>query len=233
MGRLTESNRGIFRGRTPELRESRLRKAAELILQEPPGKLLDIGCADGAFGHLFIDRGFEVHGVELSEEQVGRARQRGLHATVHDLSAARLPYDDSAFDVVYAGEVVEHVVDTTAFLEDARRVLRASGALILTTPNLASFENRLRLLLGMYPKWVEYRLEGGHGHVRSYTPRALFSHLAEIGFAVEEHRGNWVPFVPQRFADDVRYPGLAITGDMFPSVAMDIIVKARKVERAT
>jgi hypothetical protein len=45
---------------------------------------------------------------------------------------------------------------------------------------------------------------------------------------VERHRGNWVPFVPQRFLDDVKAPWLAFTGDWLPGLAMDILMKARR-----
>ena len=156
------------------------------------------------------------------------ARAKGLDARRHDLASGPLPYDSGVFDVVFAGEVIEHLVDTTSFLRDIHRVLRPAGCAIITTPNLASFENRMRLLFGVFPAWVEYKLEGGQGHVRSYTPATLRMHLHETGFRVERHLGNWVPFVPQRYADDVRMPLLAKTGDWFPSLAMDIIMKARR-----
>jgi len=71
----------------------------------------------------------------------------------------------------------------------------------------------------------------GVGHVRAYTPRILKRQLRAHGLAVEEHRGNWVPVIPQRFLDDLKLPALAVTGDLFPSLAMDIIVKARKQEK--
>lgn len=195
--------------------------------------MLDVGCGEGAFGGLFVGRGFQVHGVDITHERVALARSRGLLALVHDVAASPLPYRGEVFDVVFAGEVIEHLVDTTGFLLDLRRVLKPGGVLVLTTPNLASFENRVRLLLGLYPRWVEYRLEGGHGHVRAYTARTLLRHLADTGFAVERHIGNWVPFIPQRFADDVRYPALAWTGTIMPGLSMDTIVKARKTLRAS
>jgi hypothetical protein len=40
--------------------------------------------------------------------------------------------------------------------------------------------------------------------------------------------GNWVPFIPQHFVDDIKMPSLAVTGDLLPSLAMDIIVLAQK-----
>jgi 2-polyprenyl-3-methyl-5-hydroxy-6-metoxy-1,4-benzoquinol methylase len=231
MNTLSEANRETFSNLRANLKESRLAKAAAMIAAESDGgRLLDIGCGDAEFCARFFQIGFEVHGLDLDRGQVGRARERGVLAGEHDLAAGPLPYEGAMFDVVFAGEVIEHVVDTTYFLREVWRVLRPGGALVLTTPNLASFENRVRLMLGYYPVWLEYKLEGGHGHVRGYTPRTIRSHLTQSGYAVEGFVGNWVPFLPQRVIDDVRAPWLAATGDLFPSLAMDMIVKARKTE---
>jgi SAM-dependent methyltransferase len=209
-----------------DLRETRLTKAARLIAEEPPGRLLDVGCGAGEFSARFLAAGWRVFGLDLVEGQVLRAVDRGLRAVVGEV-ADSLPFRAGSIDLVFAGEIIEHLIDTDGFLAEIRRVLRPGGTVILTTPNLASFENRLRLLLGRYPEWVDYRL-GSSGHVRAYTPRVLKAQLAEHGLPVERHLGNWVPFVPQRFADDVRHPWLAATGDWWPRLAMAIIVKGRK-----
>jgi len=225
---LSDYNLEKFASLVTDLRESRLRKVTRLIAEERPGSLLDIGCGNGEFSSRFLPLGFTVCGIDLTESQLEIARGRGLEARRHDLAAGPLPYEDGAFDIVFAGEVIEHLVDTTSFLRELRRVVRPGGCAIITTPNLASFENRIRLLFGVYPAWAEYKLEGGQGHVRSYTPATLRRHLHENNFAVERHLGNWVPFFPQRYADDVRMPFLAKTGDWFPGLAMDIIMKARR-----
>lgn len=223
---VSEYSTELWATHTLELRESRLRKALELIDVEPRGRLLDIGCGHGEFGALLKSHGWTVAGVDLDPLQIAGASSRGLEATLCDLTHG-LPHPDGRFDAVYAGELIEHLVDTDAFLVEVARVLRPGGVFVLTTPNLASFENRVRLLLGIYPIWVDYRL-GGMGHVRAYTPQILRRQLAAHGLVVEKHRGNWVPFLPQRFLDDVKAPWVAVTGDWLPGLAMDIIMKARR-----
>jgi 2-polyprenyl-3-methyl-5-hydroxy-6-metoxy-1,4-benzoquinol methylase len=226
----SEINRAIWTDQSPDARvlaESRLRRAGEILDRRRPGRLLDIACGAAFFGGAMSNRGWKVVGVELVEPLANAARSR-ITTVCADVGTAGLPFASESFDAAFAGEIIEHIVDTDGFLAETRRVLRRGGAAIISTPNLASFENRVRLMLGRYPKWVEYR-GGGEGHIRSYTAATLQQQLADHGFAVRVVTGNWVPFLPQRLVDDIRLPWLAVTGDWFPTLAMDIIVEAEKL----
>lgn len=210
---------------TYEMAESRLKKCARLIGNLKPGNLLDIGCSTGDWALHWKSHGWIPYGVDIDRKHLEIARQRGVDAKFCDLNSERIPFSDAAFDLVFAGEVIEHLVDTDGFLSEVARVTRPNGHVLITTPNLASFENRLRLVLGMYPNWLNYNLQGS-GHVRGYTPRILKRQMAAHRLSVIKHIGNWVPFIPQHFTDDVKVPALSVTGDWFPSLSMDIIVIA-------
>lgn len=210
-----------------DLRESRLKKCVRLIESLAPGRLLDIGCSDGKWGLFWKSRGWEPAGVDIDREHIAIAKERGVDARYCDLNSQPIPFESESFDLVFAGEVIEHLVDTDGFLRELNRCCKPGGYLLLTTPNLASFENRIRLLFGIYPKWLNYNLSES-GHVRGYTPRALRKQLGIHGFQVVHLLGNWVPLIPQHFVDDVKMPSLAITGDLLPTLAMDIIVLGRK-----
>jgi 2-polyprenyl-3-methyl-5-hydroxy-6-metoxy-1,4-benzoquinol methylase len=212
---------------TYEMRESRLRKAARLIEKLQPGHLLDIGCSNGTWGAHWISQGWRVSGADIDHKHVEEARTRGLDAHICDLNSQSLPFPNECFDLVFAGEVIEHLVDTDSFLSEVARCTKPGGHVLITTPNLASFENRVRLLLGIYPNWLNYNLQGS-GHVRGYTPRVLKGQLKMHGLTTIRQVGNWVPFIPQRFTDDIKVPALAVTGDLFPTLSMDIIVLSRK-----
>jgi SAM-dependent methyltransferase len=176
---------------------------------------------------LWKKNGWSAAGIDINAQNVTAARNAGLEAHVCDLNRDPIPFSDGSFDLVFAGEVIEHLVDTDGFVSEIHRVCKQGGNVLLTTPNLASFENRARLLFGVYPKWLNYNLDGS-GHVRGYTPGALKRQLSNHGFQIVKHTGNWVPFIPQRLVDDVKVPALAVTGDILPNLAMDIIVLARK-----
>ncbi len=216
-----------YAGHRLDFRESRITKLIALVREEPPGRLLDVGCASGELAQFLTAGGWKVEGLEREPAQVEAARRRGVSVQALDFGSQPFPCPASSFDVVVAGEILEHVLDTDHVLGECARVLRPGGALIVTTPNLASFENRLRLLFGRYPMWMDIDLKGT-GHLRYYTPRILKAQLVRHGFTVERHLGNWVPLLPQRWVDDRRAPWLSVTGDWWPSLAMDILMKARR-----
>lgn len=221
------SVRTPYAGHRIDLRESRVRKLLRLLDRERPGRLLDVGCAGGDLAAVLATRGWHAHGAEVEAALVDAARARGVDARRVDLDREPLPWPEGTFDAIVAAEVLEHVIDTDHVLAEIARVLRPGGALVVTTPNLASLENRVRLLLGRYPMWMDVGVEGA-GHLRYYTPRVLRAQLARHGLRVERHVGNWVPLVPQRWLDDRRAPWLALTGDWWPSLAMGILMKARR-----
>mgnify|MGYP001569013030 CR=1 FL=1 len=119
--------------------ESRhVRKILEYLQREVPrGKLLDVGCSNGDFLHFAGERGFDVHGVEVNSLTADVARARGLDVRQGTLYDARYP--DGFFDVVFLGDIIEHVRDPRQLLVECKRVLKAGGTLVISTPNLDSF----------------------------------------------------------------------------------------------
>ena len=210
-----------------ELKETRLKKCIKIINSLKKGALLDIGCSTGEWGQYWIKNGWDVFGIDINRDQLTEAEEKGIKTSYCDLNSDNLPFPDKFFDLIFAGEVIEHLTDTDGFVRDLYRCIRHGGFLLLTTPNLVSFENRLRFVLGRYPIWVDYRLRGS-GHIRAYTPSILRRQLESFGFKITKTTGNWVPFIPQKFTDDIKAPWLSFTGSVFPSLAMDIIILAEK-----
>jgi SAM-dependent methyltransferase len=109
-----------------------------------PGRLLDVGCASG----LFLDRaataGWEVAGVEPSEQLFQQARaklaSKGL-VLKSVLEEADLPL--AGFDAVTLWDVLEHVADPLGILQRCHSLLKPGGMLILNVPDLQSLQARL------------------------------------------------------------------------------------------
>ena len=115
----------------------RTRHLAELMRRlEPNAVVLELGCGNGVpVARDLAAAGFAVTGVDISEEQVARARARVPGATflVGDMRSSS--FGDASFDAVVSLYAIEHVPrsEHAAVLESARRWLRPGGLLLLAT----------------------------------------------------------------------------------------------------
>jgi SAM-dependent methyltransferase len=102
--------------------------------------VLDAGCGTG-YGAAELSRALKVVGVDASGEAVNHARCNFSRGGVHFLRAVceSLPFADGSFDLVVAFEVIEHLERWQDFLNEARRVLRPAGLLLVSTPNKAYY----------------------------------------------------------------------------------------------
>lgn len=98
------------------------------ILGEGLGTLLDVGCGTGARAAALAVRGWEVTGVDVSEDMLRRARDRGVHVLRAD--AAALPFEDATFDAVVSMWTHTDVEDFAAVVKEVARVLRQSGPFV-------------------------------------------------------------------------------------------------------
>lgn len=112
----------------------RLRREADRIERAP--RVLDMGCGEGRFAAALASAGAEVVAVDVAGEAVRRARERHPQLDVRLIEPeAELAVANASFDVVWAGETIEHVADTAGWLSELRRVLRSGGVLLLSTPD--------------------------------------------------------------------------------------------------
>ncbi len=101
------------------------------------GRLLDIGCATGAFLMAAKNRGWNPQGLDVSPAAVQVARDVvGVDVGVGTLESFAFP--GATFDAVTAWEVLEHLPDPRSFLKEINRVLRPGGVVALSTPNWRS-----------------------------------------------------------------------------------------------
>jgi len=141
-----------------------------------------------------------------------------------------LPLASKAADVVIMSELIEHLVDTDSALEEAWRVLKPGGSLLLSTPNLAAWYNRGLLALGVQPVFSEVSLRGVFGrpgsqvagHLHMFTKRAITGLLAARGFGSITVAGARYHDVPR----PLRPLDLAFC--VWPSAASILLVHARK-----
>ncbi|MGI8897512.1 MAG: class I SAM-dependent methyltransferase [Pyrinomonadaceae bacterium] len=101
-------------------------------LNTPQPRILDVGCGTGANLEMLAHFG-EAEGVDVSTEALDFCQTRGLKH-VRQGEAERLPYEDKSFDLVTGLDVVEHLDNDVAGLQEMRRVLRPNGRALLFVP---------------------------------------------------------------------------------------------------
>lgn len=104
--------------------------------------VLDVGCSQGIASILLAREGHRVVGIDREQEAIRAARERldQEEAQVRERVEFRVGegravgFADGSFDAVLLGEVLEHQLDPGKLLDEARRVLRPGGRIVITTP---------------------------------------------------------------------------------------------------
>jgi 2-polyprenyl-3-methyl-5-hydroxy-6-metoxy-1,4-benzoquinol methylase len=97
------------------------------------GRLLDIGCGNGAYLQSMAKLGWQVEGVEPDDAAAALARRAGL--TVHNLPLEAVSLEPDHYDAITLHHVLEHLPDAVAALTQLRTALRPGGTLVSVSPN--------------------------------------------------------------------------------------------------
>ena len=131
-------------------------------------RYLDVGCGNGSFT-LGLGEGFaETYGIDVEEDRLADFRrkidERGIPSTtVQWMSAETMDFPDDHFDVITAIEVIEHIPDLEATLDEIQRVLKPGGSFGITCPNrLFPFET--------HGIWWRGQEKGGRFPLLPYVP---------------------------------------------------------------
>jgi methionine biosynthesis protein MetW len=165
----------------------------------PGRRVLDLGCRDGALTQAYLD-GNEVVGVDADQEALAEAARLGIETHWADLDQP-LDLDDQSFDVVVAGELLEHLRDPRRLVGEVRRVLRSGGTFVASVPNAYRLKGRLLFLFGRPP-------ENDPTHLQMFSAADVRALLAgfddpQLHFVA----GRLVPLHPRLFANDIVFAG--------------------------
>ena len=108
--------------------ESETWKTLVDLLGEGTGALLDVGCGTGSFAAALAARGWEVTGVDVSEDMLRRARAKRIHALRAD--AGSMPFQEAAFDAAVSVFTHTDVDDFPAAVREVARVLRPGAPFV-------------------------------------------------------------------------------------------------------
>jgi len=215
---------------------------------EIKGNIVDIGCGKGGLlrkiKKAFNDR-FNYFGIDYYFEPIENEKKEIIYIK-KDINADFSEIEEK-FDVAISTEVIEHVVDTDAFITNIKKLLKPNGILIITTPNLAFFFNRILLIFGNQPifteiSWKQSFLgslfikklfnaagqgknlnEAIFGHLRVFTFRALEDFVKYHGFSIIKKKGTTI------FTSTIlRMISRIFT--LFPRMMPTIVIIAKKEE---
>jgi len=147
-------------------------------------RVLDIGCSSGYLARPLVARGCTVVGIEQDPVAAEEAREVCAEVLVGDAETVELPFEPASFDVVLCGDLIEHLRDPESFLARVRPLLRSDGRLVLTTPNVANWANRIGLLAGRWRYTDRGILDRTHLHL--FTRATLVETLRRAGYRVVE-----------------------------------------------
>lgn len=192
---------------------TRLKRIIELAGDIKNRRVLDVGCARGYVGAQIKNMGNFVAGIEISKPAADEAKKVLDEVYVCDIEKDCPALNN--FDLAILPEILEHVFDPVEVLKKIYPFLTSGGEIIITTPNILLWTNRIKVLFGKF----EYTDQGlmDFGHIRFLTYKYLNKVLKDSGFKIE--RENHIIF-PGKLTRFFKF---------WPSLfATQFIIKAKK-----
>ncbi|KKR54641.1 MAG: hypothetical protein UT91_C0011G0006 [Parcubacteria group bacterium GW2011_GWA2_40_23] len=148
-------------------------------------RVLDIGCGQNAVLFQYMNKADYYTGCDYySQIDVKVSRYVKIDLNIDNVGEV---FKTEKFDVIFCGEVIEHLFSPDALIQEIKTLMHENSVLILSTPNLGYLINRLLLLFGVSPLFLENSAEvklgrklkcfgqgnKTEGHIRVFTYCAL------------------------------------------------------------
>ena len=157
-------------------------------------KVLDLGCRDGTITKFYTE-GNEVIGIDIDRTALELCgKNLGIKTLWIDLNNETLPFAAQSFDVVIAGELLEHLYHPQLLIKEAHRALRKEGLFLGSVPNSFHLKNRVLFLLGRY---FEDRT-----HFHQFSRRNIEEFLSDVFSEIDiiPLGGRILPIFPMWFS---------------------------------
>lgn len=159
------------------------------LIEPTGGKILDIGCADGVFTKVVLDKSNaeNVIGIDVLEESIDWAKKHWRKEKRMEFEVAdghKLNFKSSSFDTATALEVLEHVAEPEKVLREIYRILKPGGYAVFLVPSDSLLFKTL-----WYNFWTKTRGSiWDHTHIQSYADNNLVRIAKKSGFKIEKNK---------------------------------------------
>lgn len=189
--------------------KSRNEAFLQLLDNDPNSRVVDLGCGEGDFTLEVKERiGCNViHGIDIYESSIKKAKNKGIRVIKYDLNKFPYPFEDNMFDVVVANQLLAHLLYPVRFVREVYRILKSGGYAVISTENLASWDNIFALVLCYTPFSMEFDsglykignplsphekeiVERFPPHLRVFAWKGLIELAKFVGFQVERAVGS-------------------------------------------
>ena len=190
-------------------KKSRNEDFVQFLEHDSNSKVIDLGCGYGDFTIKIKEKigCNEIFGVDIYESDIHRAKNKGIEVIKYNLSKFPYPFIDNSFDVVLSNQLIEHLFYPVRFIQEINRILKPNGYCVISTENLASWDNVCALILGYTPFSMEFdsglykignplsphkkeMFECRNPHIRIFTLKGLIELLRSSGFKIKKVVGN-------------------------------------------
>lgn len=159
------------------------------LVEPTGGVVLDIGCADGIFTKVVLDKSNaeKVIGIDVLKDSIDWAKMHWKKEKKMEFMVAdghKLPFKGLPFNAVFALEVLEHVADSGRVLKEIYRVLKPGGYAIFLVPSDSFLFKTL-----WYNFWTKTRGSiWNDTHIQSYADNNLIRLAKKAGFKIEKNK---------------------------------------------
>ncbi len=191
-----------------------------LAYAQPGLSILDVGCGAGYIGAAFKEKGCYAVGIEADEKRASQAAKILDKVIVSDIEdIPSLPFPKHSFDIIICADVLEHLKRPDKMLVSLKSYVKEKGIVLISVPNIARIDMRLRLLRGIF------RYENGgtmdKTHLRFFTKSTIHELLRMCGYEITKSQTSGI------FS---HYSFLKIFDPLF---AFQFIIAARPLTDAT
>lgn len=185
--------------------------------------ILEIGGAQDSMLHGFAAKDRVIINADIAND-LSKKHDKNGHLTMHLDATGPLPFKDSSIAAIITGEFIEHPFNIKEVLEEFWRVLVPGGILVVTTPNLAALQDRVRFMFGNSPRHVDALHPYLSVHIRPFAAKSLEKILNATGFEQLALQSNFVGWeLPSgKWLQSRRL------AQWFPALGGSLIISARK-----